>query len=140
MMISPLTEPPPAAPEGVMMGTVDSTTSVTVSWEAVTGADRYTVTFTRATGADQLGGCPRSSHTASVSVDTPTTTASISIGHNVEPAATDMLRAYSTYLITVVALSNSGGSSENSDQIAVMTPQTGIRAAASFTLLLCSYS
>ena len=58
------------------------------------GADRYTVTFTRATLLDQEGDCITSSHTASVSVDASTTTASIDIGQNVEPAVTDMLRAY----------------------------------------------
>ena len=101
--------------------------SVTVFWEAVTDADSYTVTFTRATGADQQGGCPGGSHTASVSVDAPATTASIDIGQDVEPDVTDMLRAYSTYFITVVAVSDARGSSEDSDQISVFTPQTGIK-------------
>ena len=76
--------------------------SVTVSWEAVADADRYTVTFTRATGEAQQGECPGDSHTASVSVEAPTTTASVNIGQDVEADVINMLRAYSTYSITVV--------------------------------------
>ena len=105
-----------------MLDTVNST-SVIVSWETVDGSDKYTVTFIRATGADQLGGCPRGSHNASVSVDAPTTTASIDIGKNVE--STNMLRAYSRYVITMVALSNTEGPSGISGQISVFTPQIG---------------
>ena len=92
------------------------TTSVSVSWDTVNDADRYTVTFTRATGTAQQGACTMSSHTASVTVNDPSTTASINIGENVETSVTDMLRAYSTYFITVVA-SNVGGNSDDSDQI-----------------------
>ena len=120
--LCPITVPPPDPPEGVMAFV--GSASVTVFWEAVTDADSYTVTFTRATGADQQGGCPGGSHTASVSVDAPTITASINIEQNVESTAADILTAYSTYFITVVAV-NGGGSSVESGQISVMTPQTG---------------
>ena len=125
-MFPSLTEPPPAAPVGLMLASVDST-SVNVSWEAVAGADRYTVTFTRATGPDQEGQCASNSHFASVSVDAPASTASIDIGEDVKLTVTDMLRAYSTYFITVMAVSNAGGSSEESGQISIFTPQTGIK-------------
>ena len=132
--LCPITEPPPDPPGSVMA--VVGSTSVTVSWEAVTDADSYTVTFTRATGADQQGGCPRGPHNASVSVNAPTTTASIDIGQNVEQAATDMLRAYSTYFITVVTV-NGGGSSTDSDHIRFLTPQIGMTQCPLLFLLLC---
>ena len=99
------------------------TTSVSVSWNAVNDADRYTVTFTRATGDEQQGACTMSTHTASVTVNAPSTTASINIGENVE---SDMLRAYSTYFITMVA-SNDGGNSDDSDEISILTSQIGMR-------------
>ena len=101
------------------------TTSVSVSWDAVDNADRYTVTFTRATGDEQEGVCPDSTHTATVTVDAPSTTASIDIGENVAPDV-DMLRAYSTYFITMVA-SNDGGNSDDSDKISILTSQIGMR-------------
>ena len=77
-------------------------------------ADRYTVTFTRATGDEQQGTCPDSTHIASVTVDAPSTTASIDIGENasidigenVAPDVDDMLRAHSTYFITMVLYSS----------------------------------
>ena len=100
------------------------TTSVSVSWNAVNDADRYTVTFTRATGDEQQGTCPDSTHTATVTVDAPSITASIDIGENV--VSSDMLRAYSTYFITMVA-SNDGGNSGNSDQLSILTSQIGMR-------------
>ena len=102
------------------------TTPVSVSWDAVNDADRYTVTFTRATGTAQQGACTMSSHTASVTVNDPSTTASINIGENVESDVDDMLRAYSTYFITVVA-SNDGGNSDDSDQLSILTSQIGMR-------------
>ena len=82
------------------------TTSVSVSWDAVNDADRYTVTFTRATGDEQQGTCPDSTHIATVTVDAPSITASIDIGENVAPDVDDMLRAYSTYFITMVLYSS----------------------------------
>ena len=102
------------------------TTSVSVSWNAVNDADRYTVTFTHAIGDDQEGECDGGQHTASVTVDAPSTTASINIGENVESSVDDMLRAYSTYFITVVA-SNGGGNSDDSEQIPILTSQIGMR-------------
>ena len=102
------------------------TTSVSVSWNAVNDADRYTVTFTHAIGDDQEGACDSGQHTATVTVDAPSTTASINIGENVESSVDDMLRAYSTYFITVVA-SNDGGNSDDSEQISILTSQIGMR-------------
>ena len=102
----------------------DSTT-VRVSWEEVTNADRYTVTFTRATEEQQEGLCSSSSHTANLTVDAPTTTANIDIGENVLSSDSHMLRAYSTYFIIVQA-ENNGGSSEGSEQESILTPQIGM--------------
>ena len=116
--------PPQTPPMNVMAVNV-GTTSVSVSWDTVNDADRYTVTFTRAIGDDQEGTCDGGQHTATVTVDAPSTTASINIGDNVESAA-DMLRAYSTYFITMVA-SNDGGNSDDSDQLSILTSQIGMR-------------
>ena len=126
---------PPDPPEGVMADV--GSASVTVSWEAVADADRYTVTFTRATGTDQEGDCTINSHTASVSVDASTTTASVNIGQYVETTVTNMLRAYSTYFITVVAVSDAGGPSEDSVPTSVFTPQTGIKNCLLICMCIC---
>ena len=94
-------------------------TSVTVSWQAVENADRYTVTLTETEGADQLGMCPFSSYTASVD----TTSLSVVVGKN-----DDILRTYTTYSITVVAESDvwPSGSSTGSETIMFTTTQTSI--------------
>ena len=118
------TEHPLAVPVGVMHDV--GSTSVTVSWQAVEDADRYTVTFTQTMGDDQLGLCTSAAHTASVSVDT--TSASIAVGQDVEIGDDDMLRAYTTYSITVVAESDVSGriSSEGSVPVTVTTAQTSM--------------
>ena len=103
------------------------TTSVSVLWDAVNNADRYIVTFTRTTGDEQGGVCTgaTSTHNASVTVDAPSIIASITIGQDVEEDVANMLRAYSTYFITVVA-SNAGGNSGDSEQISILTSQIGM--------------
>ena len=102
-------------------------TSVTVSWQAVEDADRYKVTFTQTMGDDQLGLCPSATHTASVSVAT-TTRASISVGRSVDPNIHDMLKAYTTYSITVVAESDEIDriNSQDSVPVTVTTAQTSM--------------
>ena len=125
--MSPHTEPPPAAPTSLMVIGVDDT-SVTVSWETVNDADRYSVQFTKTTGIEQEGVCGDSFHTASVSVDAPSTSesrisASIGVGQMLSEDDTTMLRAYTTYSITVVAVSVLTGSSEDSEVITVTTAQ-----------------
>ena len=106
--------PPPDTPMNVMAVNVE-TTSVSVSWDEVNDADRYTVTFIRATGDEQEGGCRSntSTHNASITVD-------------VKELVTNKLRAYSTYFITVLALTYEGGISNYSDQISIFTPQIGM--------------
>ena len=96
---------------------------VTVSWRAVEDAYRYTVTFSQVQGTNQQGLCPSGSHTASTTVD-GVTTASIPVGEDVE-TTDDMLRAYTTYAVTVVAVSDARGTSSPSDTETVTTPQTG---------------
>ena len=117
-MFSP-TVPPLEAPSGVSWSAIKSI-SVQVSWQAVENADIYTVTLTETEGADQRGLCPFSSHT--VSVDT--TSLSVVVGQNHD----DMLRAYTTYSITVVAESDvwPSGSSTGSETIMFTTTQTSI--------------
>ena len=112
-----------AAPSGVMVDGVDDT-SVRVSWQTVDDADRYTVTFTKTTGNSQQGLCVFDNHIVRVSVNAPSTSASIGVGQMLAEDDTTMLRAYTTYFITVVAESDAGGSSEDSETINVTTAQT----------------
>ena len=126
--VSPPTAPPPSPPSGVMVDGVDDT-SVTVSWGAVDDADRYTVTFTKTTTTStQQGVCIPAGHVVSVPVDAPSTStsrisASIDVGEMLAEDDTTMLRAYTTYSITVVAV-NGSGSSGDSVAIIVTTTQT----------------
>ena len=102
--------------------TAAGSSPVTVSWRAVEDADRYTVTFSQVQGNNQQGLCPSGSHTASTTVD-GVTTASIPVGEDVE-STDDMLRAYTTYEVTVEAVSDARGTSSPSDGGTVTTPQT----------------
>ena len=106
-----------------MVDGVDDT-SVTVSWGAVDDADRYAVTFTKTTGNNQQGLCIFDIHRARVSVDVPSISASIGVGQMLAADDTTMLRAYTTYSITVVAESHVTGSSEDSEPVTVTTVQT----------------
>ena len=122
-VLSPHTGHPPAAPSGVMVDGVDDT-SVTVSWGTVDDADRYTVTLIKTTGNSQQGLCIIDNHIAHVSVDAPSTSASIGVGQTLAADDTTMLRAYTTYSITVVAESDVTGNSGDSVAITVTTAQT----------------
>ena len=122
IILSPHTGPP-VAPSGVMVDGLDDT-SVRVSWGTVNDADRFTVTFTKTMGDDQEGLCKTATHTLTVSVDAPSTSASIDVGHMLAGDDTTMLRAYTTYSITVVAESDVTGSSEDSEHVTVTTNQT----------------
>ena len=102
-------------PEGVGVSEVQPH-SVRVSWQAVEGADTYTVTFTQTMGDQQLGLCS-DSH-SSVSTEGPSL--SVVVGED------EMLRAFTTYSITVVAESGVSSSSEDSQPTTVTTAQTGI--------------
>ena len=93
-----------------------------VSWDAQSGVGRYTVQYTKTQGASQLGDCTSSVHSNSVS----TTDASTTI--TVQGSGDAMLRAFTTYSITVTAMSviSSLGSSAPSSGVFVTTAQTGI--------------
>ena len=103
-----------------MVDVVDDT-SVRVSWQAVEDADRYSVTFSTSEGDDQQGLCK---HFDRVSVDTSNTSTSIGVGHMLELLDISMLRAYTTYSITVEAKNDEAGSSNDSEPIMVTTAQT----------------
>ena len=127
--VSRPTEPPPPAPSGLMVDGVDDI-SVTVSWGAVDGADSYTVTFTKTIGANQEGLCLPAMHVVNVPVDAPSTSTSrisenVDVGEMLAGDDTTMLRAYTTYSITVVAVNDVTGSSGNSVAIRVTTAQIG---------------
>ena len=98
--------------------------SVSVSWQAVDDTDRYTVTFIKTMGNKQQGLCIFDIHKATVSVNVPSTSASIGVGQMLAQYDTTMLRAYTTYSITVVAESDMRGSSEDSQPVTVTTAQT----------------
>ena len=100
------------------------TASVRVSWGAVADADRYTVTFSQVQGTGQQGPCPSDPHTATLTVSAPSTTASIAVAGGLESAVTDMLRAYTTYEVTVRVVSDVRGSSTASEGKRVLTTQT----------------
>ena len=108
--------PPPAAPEGVSVSEVQPH-SVRVSWQAVEGADTYTVTFTQTMGDEQLRLCS-DSHSVSVSTEGPSL--SVVVGED------EMLRAFTTYSITVAAVSAELGRSGDSRPMTVTTAQTGM--------------
>ena len=106
------------------MDSVDDT-SVRVSWRAVDDADRYTATFTKTLGNNQEGPCISNAYTANVSVDAPSVSITIAVGEGLAHDDAILLRAYTTYSITVVAVSDVTGSSEDSVAIPVTTAQIG---------------
>ena len=107
-------------------------TSIRVSWQPVKKADRYTMTLLEMMGDDQLGLCPEASHTVSVS----TSSLSVVIGQT----NGDILRAYTTYFITVVAESDVWGSSQHSDPVIVTTKQTSNASSVTMLFLLFTLS
>ena len=118
------TTAPPDTPEGVEA--TPETASVTVSWQTVDDADRYIVTFSKVEGTGQQGLCPTDSHTVSLTVDGgSSTTLSIAVvAGGVESTGTDTLKAYTTYEVTVTAVSNRRGNSQPSTADEVTSPQT----------------
>ena len=125
----------PDTPDGVAV--TPESASVRVSWQTVDDADRYTVTFSLAQGYYQQGLCPTDSHTASLTVSAPSTTVSIAVGGDVESTVTDMLRAYTTYEVTVKAVSDVRGISQPSVTRRVFTPQTSETMRILHDLTVC---
>ena len=113
-------------PDGVSVSEVQSH-SVRVSWQAVEGADTYTVTFTQTMGDKQLGLCS-GSHSVSVSTEGPSL--SVVVGED------DMLLAFTTYSITVVAVSGVSSSSEESQPMTITTAQAGTEYYYCITLYI----
>ena len=109
--------PSSEVPEGVSVSEVQPH-SVRVSWQTVERADTYTVTFTQTMGDEQQGLCT-DSH--SVSVSTEGSSLSVVVGED------DMLRAFTTYSITVTAILSDMCSSGDSQPVTVTTTQTSIR-------------
>ena len=101
-----------------MLVRVSETGSVRVSWEEVENADYYTVSFSQAVGDDQEGLCRDDSHSASLNV-----TSFTAVGDNVGSDETHILRAYTTYSVTVVAFSDVWGRTVGSEAVGVTTPQ-----------------
>ena len=97
--------------------------SVRVFWQAVLDADYYTVSFSQAVGDDQEGLCRDDPHSANVTVD-DVPTASIAMGEDVGSDETTMLRAYTTYSVTVVAFSDVWGRTVGSEAVTYTTLQT----------------
>ena len=104
------------------------TASVRVSWEAVEGADIYTVLFSAAVGDDQEGLCRDEPRSASVTVNGSTNdllNVSIGVEEDVGSNETSYLRAYTTYSVTVVAFSDVWGRTVGSEPITFTTAQRG---------------
>ena len=112
---------PPHAPTGVRVTNIQPH-SVVVSWDAQSNVNSYTVQYTNTHGASQLEACMSSIHSNSVT----TTGASTSI--TVQGSGDAALRAFTTYSITVTAVSATSflGSSAPSVAVLVTTTQTGI--------------
>ena len=96
------------------------THSVDMSWNVQSGVDSYTVQYIQTQGDSQQGECKNSTHSGSVS----TTDASTSI--TVQGSGNDTVRAFTTYSITVTAVTVNRGSSAPSAAIFVTTAQTGL--------------
>ena len=104
-------------------------------WDTQSGVASYTVQYTQTQGDDQLGNCRDATHSGSVS----TTDASTSI--TVQGSGNDMLRAFTTYSITVTAVSVTSllGSSGPSTAVVVTTAQTGIYWYVVYVVDYCVY-
>ena len=108
-------------PRGVTVDMISESRSVRVSWEAVKDADVYNITFSEVNDTERQQQCMPSIHTAHVSTEALNT--SITVGQDVGQNVTSMLRAYTTYSITVAAESEVLGTSDDSDPVFIITPQ-----------------
>ena len=85
-----------------------------------------TVSFSQAVGDDQEGLCRDDSHSASVTVRVPTASLAVAVVENVASNETHILKAYTTYSVTVVAFSDVWGRTVGSEAVSITTPQRGI--------------
>ena len=92
-------------------------TAVTVSWWAVKDAESYSVTLTQMMGDKQLGLCS-GSHT--VSLDTSNLT--VYVGQTNDT----VLRAYTTYAVTVTAMNHSWSTDGGSETVIFTTDQESV--------------
>ena len=110
---------PPDTPTGLRSTVMAAAEppSVRVSWNAVSGADSYTVSFTRLTGSGQVL-CVGFDHSSEVTSNVNTVEIEVDEEERV-------LHAFSTYSYTVTAVNDILGSSEPSSSETLTTPQTG---------------
>ena len=109
--------------------------SVRVSWQTVEDADRYIISFSQATRDDDQQGLCSTSHTPSVPVTT--SPASIDVGQDVDSTTENMLKAYTTYFITVASVSDVLGRGEDSEPSPHTTIQTSKYYGSHGTLFDC---
>ena len=107
----------PDTPTGVAVSDIQPH-SIQVSWEDQPDADSYIVLYNTVVGDEQVGLCSNSTRSGSVTTDVPST--SITVGMD-----DGILRAFTTYSITVVAVSEMIGMSQRSDPVILTTQQTG---------------
>ena len=109
--------------------------SVRVSWQTVEDADRYTVSFSQVERDEGQQGLCSITHTPSVTVTT--SPASIDVGQDVESTTENMLKAYTTYFITVASISDVLGRGEDSEPSQHTTIQTSKYYGVPSTLFDC---
>ena len=125
---------PPDPPSNVRVTNIQPH-SVDLMWDTQSGVASYTVQYTKTQGHSQHGECKSETHSGSVS----TTDASTNI--TVQGSGNDMLRAFTTYSITVTAASVTSllGSSAPSTAVVVTTAQTGIYWYVVYVVGYCVY-
>ena len=105
-------DPTPTPP--IVTRGVATPTSVVISWSQQASVDGYEISFQRATGNQQMGDCSSFIHSDTISVDVTITT------HNLTG-----LQEFSTYFITVTAVSNMRGRT-GSNAFTVNTRRAGM--------------
>ena len=112
--ISSVSQPDP--PTGVTVSDIQPR-SIKVSWNDQPDADSYIVQYNKAVGDEQVGLCSNGTHSGSVTTDVPSTSITVEVNGG-------LLRAFTTYSIVVVAVSEMIGSSQRSDPVIFTTQQT----------------
>ena len=110
-------------PPVVTLGVVTATT-VMLSWSPQPGVGQYEVRYVRAVGSQQHGACPDF-------VDTPNTEATTENSLTVA-----RLQEFSTYTVTVFAVSNAGR--VPSEEIVIMTSEAGKHVIVMLLYCMCA--